>query len=103
MSIKARRAVYIVGTSAAATLLVTSAAMAVPGKGPQFSVDCPGVGEFTVSTPPGQGACTPALVVDHHQVLLPYRIIGQVPVDDQVVDEFDDVKPAPLPADAITC
>jgi hypothetical protein len=36
-------------------------------------------------------------------VSIPYCITGTVTVDGQVVEEFDDIKPAPVPSSAITC
>ena len=68
---------------------------AAPKKGLQFSVTCPGLGTFEVVTPPGNGPFTPAFGPDGCD---PYRITGTVTVNGQVVEEFDDVKPARVPS-----
>jgi uncharacterized Zn-binding protein involved in type VI secretion len=105
MSIKGRRLAILGGAAAAAaTLMVGSpTALAAPTTGVEFAVNCPGLGEFTVVTPPTDADFTPAFTVGTHQVAIPYRITGTVTVDGEVVEEFDDVKKAPVPADAITC
>jgi hypothetical protein len=74
---------------------------AAPKNGLQFSVTCPGLGAFDVVTPPGNGSFTPAFGPEG--VAIPYRTTGTVTVDGQVVDQFDDVKPAPVPSSALTC
>jgi hypothetical protein len=96
-----RRLIAIAGTTAAALLFAAPMAAAAPKRGLQFSVTCPGLGTFEVVTPPGNGPFTPAFGPDG--VSIPYRITGTVTVDGQVVEEFDDVKPAPVPSSAITC
>jgi hypothetical protein len=90
------------GVTAAAMLLAAPMATAAPKKGNQFSVTCPGLGTFDVVTPRGNGAFTPAFGPGS-PVSIPYRITGTVTVDGQVVEQFDDVKPAPVPSSAITC
>jgi hypothetical protein len=102
MSIK-RRLVIAAAAAAAATLMVGPAALAAPKTGLVFEVTCPGLGITEVTTPPGDASFTPAFATDTHQVFIPYRVTGSVTVEGQVVEEFDDVKPAPVPADAITC
>ena len=102
MSIKRRLAIGC-ATAAAATLMVGPAALAAPKAGVVFDVSCPGLGAFEVVTPPNDASFTPAFAVDTHQVFIPYRVTGTVTVGGQVVEEFEDVKPAPVPADAITC
>jgi hypothetical protein len=64
-------------------------------------VTCPGLGTFDIVTPPGNGACTPAFGPDG--VAIPYRVTGTVTVDGQVVEQFDDIKPAPVPSSALMC
>ena len=102
MSIKRRLAIAATA-AAAATLMVGPTALAAPKTGVVFDVNCPGLGAFEVVTPPNDASFTPAFAVDAHQVFIPYRVTGTVTVDGEVVEEFEDVKPAPVPADAITC
>ena len=90
------------GVAAAAMLLAAPLATAAPKKGNQFSVTCPGLGTFDVITPPGNGAFTPAFG-PQSPVSIPYHITGTVTVNGVVVDEFADIKPAPVPSSAITC
>lgn len=90
------------GVAAAAMLLAAPMATAAPKKGNQFSVTCPGLGTFDVVTPPGNGAFTPAFG-PQSPVSIPYHITGTVTVNGVVVEEFDDIKPAPVPSSAITC
>jgi hypothetical protein len=90
------------GVAAAAMLLAAPLATAAPKKGNQFSVTCPGLGTFDVVTPPGNGAFTPAFG-PQSPVSIPYHITGTVTVNGVVVDEFADIKPAPVPSSAITC
>jgi hypothetical protein len=101
MLIKGCRVAFVCAATAGATLLVGSTAVAAPTGGPEFTVNCNG-DEFTVVTPPGQGAFTPAFVVGTHQVFIPYRVTGTVTVNGNV-ETFDDVKPAPVPASAVSC
>ena len=90
------------GVAAAAMLLAAPMATAAPKKGNQFSVTCPGLGTFDVVTPPGNGAFTPAFG-PQSPVSIPYRTTGTVTVNGMVVDEFDNIKPAPVPSNAVTC
>jgi hypothetical protein len=83
-------------------LLAAPMVTAAPKKGNQFSVTCPGLGTFDVVTPPGNGAFTPAFG-PQSPVSIPYHITGTVTVNGVVVEEFDDIKPAPVPSSAITC
>jgi len=96
-----RRLIAIAGTTAAALLFAAPMAGAAPKKGLQFSVSCPGLGSFEVATPPGNGRFTPAFGPDG--VFIPYRVTGTVTVNGQVVEQFDDIKPAPVPSSALTC
>ena len=96
-----RRLIAIAGTTATALLFAAPMAGAAPKNGLQFSVTCPGLGTFDVVTPPGNGPFTPAFGPDG--VAIPYRITGTVTVDGQVVEQFDDIKPAPVPSSALTC
>lgn len=90
------------GVAAAAMLLAAPMAPAAPKKGNQFSVTCPGLGTFNVVTPPGNGAFTPAFG-PQAPVSIPYRTTGTVTVNGVVVEEFDNVKPAPVPSSAVEC
>jgi hypothetical protein len=91
------------GVAAAAMLLAAPMATAAPKKGNQFSVTCPApLGTFNVVTPPGNGAFTPAFGPGS-PVSIPYRVTGEVTVNGVLVEEFDNVKPAPVPSSAITC
>jgi hypothetical protein len=97
-----RRAVAtVVGLSGAAVLLGVTSAEAAPKNGLTFEVTCPGSSPFTIVTPPGNGAFTPAF--GPNQVFIPYDVEGTVTVDGVVVEEFHDVKPAPVPAGAVSC
>ena len=82
-------------------LIAAPMAGAAPKKGLQFSVTCPGLGAFDVVTPPGNGPFTPAFGPDG--VFITYRVTGTVTVNGDVVEQFDDVKPAPVPSSALTC
>jgi hypothetical protein len=103
MRIMTKRLVIAIagGITAASLLLAGPMADAAPKKGNVFAVTCPGLGSFDVVTPPGNGAFTPAFGLGG--VSIPYRVTGTVTVNGQVVDEFDDIKPAPVPSSAITC
>jgi hypothetical protein len=90
-----------VGVSGAAMLLGVTSAEAAPKNGLTFEVTCPGSEPFTIVTPPGNGAFTPAF--GSNQVFIPYDVEGTVTVDGAVVEEFHDVKPAPVPSGAISC
>lgn len=90
-----------VGITGAVMLLGVTGAQAAPKNGLTFDVTCPGLGNFEVVTPPGNGAFTPA--IGSNQVFIPYDVEGTVTVDGAVVEEFHDVKPAPVPASAISC
>jgi hypothetical protein len=105
MLIKGRRLAILGGAAAAAaTLMIGSpTALAAPTTGAVFAVNCPGLGDFTVAATPADANFTPVFAVGTHQVFIPYHVTGTVTVDGEVVEEFDDVKPAPVPADAITC
>jgi hypothetical protein len=96
-----KRVATVVVVSSLALLGAVTSAEAAPKKGPTFEVTCPGSAPFTVVTPPGNGAFTPAF--GSNQVFIPYDIEGTVTVDGVVVEEFHDVKRAPVPADAISC
>jgi len=95
--------VAMAGVATVIGLVGAAPAGAAPTKGTTFEVTCPGMGTFDVVTPPGNGAFTPAFIVGTNQVFIPYQVTGTVTVDDEVVEEFDDVKRAPLPSNAITC
>jgi len=82
-------------------LLGVTGAQAAPKNGLTFEVTCPGRGSFEIVTPPGNGAFTPA--IGSNQLFIPYDVQGTVTVDGAVVDEFHDVKPAPVPPSAIAC
>jgi hypothetical protein len=88
------------GIAAIAVLLAAPMANAAPKKGNEFSVTCPGLGTFDIVTP-GNGPFTPAF--GEVRVFIPYRVTGTVTVNGQVVEEFDDMKAAPVPSSAITC
>ena len=90
-----------IGIAGAVVLLGVTGAQAAPKNGLTFDVTCPGRGSFEIVTPPGNGAFTPA--IGSNQVFIPYDVQGTVTVDGAVVDEFHDVKRAPVPASAIAC
>jgi hypothetical protein len=97
----ARRLIAIAGTAAAALLFAAPMAGAAPKNGLVFSVSCPGLGTFDVVTPPGNGAFTPAF--GPNGVAISYRLTGTVTVNGEVVEMFDDIKPARVPSSAVTC
>jgi hypothetical protein len=103
MAARRWKLVGVVGAATAMGLVGAAPAGAAPKKGPTFEVTCPGLGTFDVVTPPGNGAFTPAFIVGTTQVFIPHEVAGTVTVDGEVVEEFDDVKRAPLPSNAITC
>jgi hypothetical protein len=100
-AMRKRAVVAVVGISGAAILLGVTSAEAAPKNGLTFEVTCPGSAPFTIVTPPGNGAFTPAF--GPNQVFIPYDVAGITTVDGQVVDTFHDVKPAPVPAGAVSC
>jgi hypothetical protein len=102
LSVKRRLAIVCGATVAATTLMVAPTALAVPRTGSVFSVSCPGVDAFEVVVP-GGGPFTPAFFVGTHQLLIPYRVMGTATVGGVVVERFNFVKKAPIPADAIEC
>ena len=104
MSLKRRLAIVCGATVAATTLMVGSpTALAAPTTGVEFTVNCPGLDEFTVVGTPGDAPFAPVFIPGTHQLFIPYQLTGTVTVDGQVVEEIDDVKNATVPADAITC
>ena len=98
---KVRAVATVIGLTGASMLLGVTNAEAAPKNGLTFDVSCPGLGTFQIVTPPGNGAFTPAFGLN--QVFIPYDVEGTVTVDGQVVEEFHDVKPASVPASAISC
>jgi hypothetical protein len=96
-----RAVATVVGLSGAAMLLGVTSAEAAPKNGLTFEVTCPGSAPFTIVTPPGNGAFTPAFGAN--QVFIPYDIEGTVTADGIVVETFHDIKPAPVPSDAVSC
>jgi hypothetical protein len=100
-AMKTRALATVIGLGAAAVLFGVTSAEAAPKNGLTFDVTCPGLGSFVIVTPPGNGAFTPA--IGSNQVFIPYDVAGTVTADGQVVDEFHDIKPAPVPASAISC
>jgi hypothetical protein len=110
MSIKRRRLPILCSTATAAvaaSLMVGSpAAVAAPTiPGGTLSVTCPGLGTFDVVTPPTaeNADFTPAFNAATHQVFIPYQLSGTITVSGQEPSTFEDIKNAPVPADAITC
>jgi hypothetical protein len=97
-----RRMTALAGCLAVAALVLAAPmADAAPKKGLTFDVTCPGLGSFQVATPPGNGTFTPAFGAG--RVFITYRVTGTVSVDGQVVEQFDDIKPATVPSSAIQC
>jgi hypothetical protein len=108
MSIKRRLPVLFGAVSAAvaAALMVGSPAAAAPTvPGGTLTVTCPGMGTFDVITGPtaDNASFSPAFVAATHQLFIPYEISGTITVTGEEPFTFDDVKPAPVPADAVTC
>ena len=107
MSIKRRLPVLsgAVSAAVAAAMMVGSpAAVAAPTiPGGTLTVTCPGLGTFDVVTPPADAAFTPAFAAATHQLFIPYAVSGTVTVTGEEPSTFEDIKKAPVPADAITC
>jgi hypothetical protein len=105
MSVKRLLAIVCGATVAATTLMVGGpTALAAPAEGGvEFTVNCPGLDEFVVVATPGDAPFAPVFIPGTHQLFIPYQLTGTVTVDGQVVEEIDDAKTAPLPADAIAC
>ena len=108
MSIKRRLPVLgaAVAAAAAVSLVGSPAAVAAPTvPGGTITVTCPGMGTFDVITGPAadNASFSPAFVAATHQLFIPYEISGTITVTGEEPFTFDDIKPAPVPADAITC
>jgi hypothetical protein len=109
MSIKRGRLSILCGTATAAVaaglMVGTPAAVAAPSiPGGTLSVTCPGLGTFDVVTPPTSENAdfTPAFNAATHQVFVPYQLSGTITSGGESFT-FQDVKNAPVPAEAITC
>jgi hypothetical protein len=107
MSIKRRLPILCAAaTAATAALLVGSpAAVAAPTvPGGTLTVTCPGMAPFEIVTTPSSDAADfpPAFTAATHAVFVPYQLSGTI-VSSEGTFTFNDVKKAPLPADAITC
>jgi len=90
-----RRVVAVVGAPGAAPLLLAApAAEAAPRTNPRPR-------DFEVMSPLRNRTLRPAF--GQYRVFNPFRVSGRATVDSQVVGHLDDVKPAPVPASAITC
>jgi hypothetical protein len=105
MLIKGRRLAILGGAAAAAaTLMVGSpTALAAPTTGVEFAVNCPGLGDLTVVGTPGDAPFAPVFIPGTHQLFVPYQITGTVTGVPGGPFPIDDIKKAPVPADAITC
>jgi hypothetical protein len=109
MSITRRRLPVLLGATtaaAAAALMVGSpAAVAAPTiPGGTLTVTCPDLGTFEVVAPPTSDNADfpPAFLAATHQLFIPYQLSGTITAGGETFT-FNDVKKAPLPADAITC
>ena len=109
MSIKRRRLPILLGATtaavAAALMVGSPAAVAAPTvPGGTLTLTCPGLVTFDVVTPPTSENAdfTPAFVAATHQLFVPYQLSGTITAGGETFT-FNDVKKAPLPADAITC
>jgi hypothetical protein len=110
MSIKRGRLPILLGAvtaAVAATLMVGSpAAVAAPTiPGGTLTVTCPDLGTFDVVTPPTSENAdfTPAFAAATHRLFIPYAVSGTVTVTGEEPSTFEDIKKAPVPADAMTC
>jgi hypothetical protein len=83
-------------------MVAVPSAYAAPTRGAEFTVTCPGEDPFTVVVP-GSGPFTPAFIAGTHQVLVTYQVVGEVLVPGEEPEAFEDIKKAPVPADAVTC
>jgi hypothetical protein len=102
MSSKTRFAFAGGAAVAAATLLVAVPSAGAAPSGGEFTVTCPGEDPFTVTTPSGQ-PFTPAFIEGTEQLLIPYRITGEILAPGEEPVPINDVKRAPVPENAITC
>jgi hypothetical protein len=107
MSIKRRLSVLgaAVAAAAAVSLVGSPAAVAAPTvPGGTLTVTCPGMAPFDIVTTPSSEFADfpPAFTAATHQVFIPYHLSGTI-VTSEGTFTFDDVKPAPVPSDAITC
>jgi hypothetical protein len=100
-AMRKRAVATVVGLLGVMMLLGVTSAEAAPKNGLTFEVTCPGSAPFTIVTPPGNGAFTPAF--GPNQVFIPYDVEGTVTADGMVVETFHDIKPAPVPAGAVSC
>jgi hypothetical protein len=107
MSIKRRLSVLgaAVAAAAAVSLVGSPAAVAAPTvPGGTLTVTCPGMAPFDIVTTPSSEFADfpPAFTAATRQVFIPYHLSGTI-VTSEGTFTFDDVKPAPVPSDAITC
>jgi uncharacterized Zn-binding protein involved in type VI secretion len=105
MLIKGRRLAILGGAAAAAaTLMVGSpTALAAPTTGVEFTVNCPGLNEAIVVGTPGDAPFAPVFIPGTHQLFIPYQITGTITGVPGGPFPIEDIKKAPLPADAIAC
>jgi hypothetical protein len=100
-----RTRLALAGAAAAATAAVAIAAPsanAAPTRGGEFTVTCPGEDPFTVVVP-GSGPFTPAFIEGTRRVIVVYQIIGEILVPGEEPEALEEIKKAPVPADAVTC
>lgn len=108
MSIKRRRLSVLCAAATAAvavSMIGSPAAVAAPlVPGGTLTVTCPDLGTFDVVTPPtaDSSSFSPAFSKATHAVFVPYEVSGTI-VSSEGTFTFDDVKPAPVPSDAMTC
>jgi hypothetical protein len=69
----------------------------------EFTVNCPGLDEFTVVGTPGDAPFAPVFIPGTQQLFVPYQITGTITGVPGGPFPIEDIKKAPVPADAITC
>jgi hypothetical protein len=105
MSLKRRLAIVCGATVAATTLMVGgTTALAAPAEGGvEFTVNCPGLDEFIVVATPGDAPFAPVFIPGTHQLFVPYQITGTITGFPGGPFPIEDIKMAPVPADAMAC
>jgi hypothetical protein len=101
-----RRLVAALAGSVTVAILAATPALAAPVNAPGV-IRIPGTcadGEVVIVPPPSNGSWTPGFIEGTHQLVIPYEFTFVVrDSSGTIVDTTTETKPAPVPADAITC
>ena len=102
-----RRGLAVASAAAFATAALAAPVIAAPtgGGGEEFPLVCTGgIGAISIVAPPNDASWTPGFITGTHQVLIPYAFHFEFSSSGSPeVFVEDQVKPAPVPADAFTC